>query len=73
MNAMPPRIEQINEPKPARQSAASWVAEHIVLPCVVAFGAGVLVALHFIPSPADLACDDAAHVAAHQAVAMGVQ
>lgn len=73
MNTMPPRIQQINE-QPARQSAASRIAENIVLPCVLCFAAGVLVALHYIPAQAaELACEDAAKVAAHQAVAMGVQ
>ncbi len=57
-----------------RESLVKQIGERIVLPCVVCFGAGVLLALHLIPAPpADLACEDAAHVAAHQTVAMGVQ
>lgn len=72
---MPLRIRRINvRPRPRRNSAAKFVAEHIVLPCVLCLGAGVLLALHLIPAPpADLACEDAAHVDDHQTVAMGVQ
>lgn len=57
-----------------RESRATKFAERVVLPIVVAFGLGVLVTLSVVESrqPADLVCDDAAHVAAHQ-IAMGVQ
>ena len=57
-----------------RESMLTKFAEQIVLPIVVAFGLGVLVTLSVVESrkPTDLACDDAAKVAAHQ-VAMGVQ
>ena len=56
-----------------RESLLAKFAEQIVLPMVVCFGAGVLVALSAVEGRAvDVACDDAEHVAAHQ-VAMGVQ
>lgn len=71
-----PRIflarQRFNERR--RESLPTKFAEQIVLPIVVAFGLGVLVTLSVLEGrqPTDLACDDAAHVAAHQ-VAMGVQ
>lgn len=57
-----------------RESLLTKFAERVVLPIIVAFGLGVLVTLSVLEGrqPTDLACDDAAHVAAHQ-VAMGVQ
>lgn len=72
---MPLRIRRINRvrPRPSRTSKAKYIAEHIVLPCVMAFAAGVLVVLHFAGEPVSVACQDAAHVAAHQTVAMGVE
>ena len=73
---MPLRIRRINRvrPRPSRTSKAKFVAEHIVLPCVMAFAAGVLVVLHFAEQPsAEVACEDAAKVAAHQDIAMGAE
>ena len=74
MHHMPVRIQRLNRSRPRRKtSAAKFVAEHIVLPIVMAFAGGVLAALHFSSEPVNVACDTAAHVAAHQTVAMGVQ
>lgn len=52
-----------------RAAFATWLAEHIVLPCVLCLGLGVLLALHLIPAPADGACESVPVVAAHEAMA----
>lgn len=52
-----------------RVAFATWLAEHIVLPCVLCLGLGVLLALHLIPAPADTACDGEPVISAHEAMA----
>lgn len=69
---MNPRIpfarRRFNERR--RQPIHKIVAERIVLPCIVCFGAGVLITLHYIPAPpAEVACQDAAaKIAEHRTV-----
>lgn len=49
-----------------RVAFSTWLAEHIVLPCVCAFAAGVLITLDFAEPAADLACQPADMMAHHQ-------
>lgn len=59
------------------ESLSTWIAEHIALPCVAAFAAGVLVALHFVAQPDNSitaqACEPAEVVAHHEHLAQGRQ
>lgn len=77
MHHVPPSLarQRFNARRRERQTPLHvWIADRIVLPCVLAFAAGVLTVLLFVENePANLACEDAAKVFAHQFVAMGEQ
>lgn len=51
-----------------RVAFATCLAEHIVLPCVAAFGVGVLVTLHFTEPAPQVACEDPGMVAYHERI-----
>lgn len=61
-----PRQGHLSAPEPLHK----FIAEHIALPIVCAFAAGVLLALHFaddpVSDPVANACGEAGYVVLHQ-------
>lgn len=75
MHHVPPSLarQRFNARRRERKTPIHvWIAEHIVLPCVMAFAGGVLVALHFIgEEPVEVACEGAVPTAERLIVATG--